>query len=95
MRDTGEQRLEVHCTTCEGTGAALRTHLRTLQGCAQVVSASICRDVGTYEAIVNTKRVTPELIQGICYGTLSAHANDRCANSLDTIKVYSVSWSAD
>jgi hypothetical protein len=36
---------EVHCTTCEGAGAALRTHLRTLQGCAQVVSASICRDL--------------------------------------------------
>jgi hypothetical protein len=32
--------------------------------------------VATYEAMVNTKRVTPALIRRMCFGDPSAHAND-------------------
>lgn len=58
--DDGEGRREMHCHLCEGAGAALRTYLRPFRG---VHKPSLHLYVATYEAMVNTKRVTPELIQ--------------------------------
>jgi hypothetical protein len=63
---------EVHCHTCEGAGAALRTSLR---GCRGVHKSYLPLDVATYEAMVNAKRVTPHLIRRMCVGNLSAHTH--------------------
>lgn len=62
-RDDGDGRREVHCNTCEGVGAALRTYVRSFQG---VHKQFLHRYVATYEAMVNTTRVTPQLIQRMC-----------------------------
>jgi hypothetical protein len=68
--DDGDGRREVHCHTCEGAGAALRTYLRVFRG---VHKQYLHRYVATYEAMVNAKRVTPELIRRRSVGNLSAH----------------------
>lgn len=56
----GDGQREVHCHTCEGAGAALRTYLRAFRG---VHKQYLHLYVATYEALINAKRVTPELIQ--------------------------------
>jgi transposase len=66
--DDGDGRREVHGNTCEGAGAALRTYLRAFRG---VHKHYLHLYVATYEAIVNAKRVTPELIQQMCGHDLS------------------------
>jgi transposase len=69
--DDGDGRREVHCNSCEGAGAALRTYLRAFRG---VHKRYLHLYVATYEAMINTKRVTPELIRRMCLGNLSMHA---------------------
>src|SRR5262245_2752276 len=69
--DDGDSRREVHCNTCEGAGAALRTYLRAFRG---VHKQYLHLYVATYEALVNAKRATPELIRRMCLGHLSGHA---------------------
>jgi len=69
--DDGDGRREVHCNTCEGAGAALRTYLRAFRG---VHKQYLHLYVATYEAMVNTKRVTPTLIRRMCMRTLSAYS---------------------
>jgi transposase len=62
---------EVHCNTCEGAGAALRTYLRAFRG---VHKQCLHLYVATYEAMVNVKRVTAALIQRMCVRQpLTAH----------------------
>ena len=61
---------EVHCNTCEGAGAALRTYLRAFRG---VHKQYLHLYVATYEAMVNTKRVTPHLIRRMCVDDPPAH----------------------
>jgi transposase len=61
----GDGRREVHCNTCEGVGAALRTYLRVFRG---VHKQYLHLYVATYEAMVNAKCVTPQLIQRMCVG---------------------------
>jgi transposase len=61
----GDGRREVHCNTCEGVGAALRTYLRVFRG---VHTQYLHLYVATYEAMVNAKCVTPQLIQRMCVG---------------------------
>jgi transposase len=68
--DDGDGRQEVHCHACAGAGAALRTYLRTCRG---VHKQYLPLDVATYEAMVNAKRITPELIRRMCLGDLSEH----------------------
>jgi transposase-like protein len=68
--EDGDGRREVHCTTCEGAGAALRTYLRAFRG---VHKRYLHLYVATYEAMINTKRVTPTLIQRMCIRDLSAY----------------------
>jgi transposase len=70
--DDGDSRREVHCNTCEGAGAALRTYLRAFRG---VHKQSLHLYVATYEAMVNAKRITPEVIRRMCLGTLSRHGD--------------------
>jgi hypothetical protein len=71
--DDGDGRREVHCNTCEGAGAGLRTYLRAFRG---VHKRYLHLYVATYEALVNTKWVTPKLIQRMCVGAQSPHT--RC-----------------
>jgi transposase len=68
--DDGDGHREVHCNSCEGAGAALRTYLRAFRG---VHKRSLHLYVATYEAMVNTKRVTPQLIRRMCIVNLSVH----------------------
>ncbi len=62
--DDGDGVREVHCNTCEGAGAALRTFLRVFRG---VHKHYLTCYVATYEALVNAKRVTPALICRMCW----------------------------
>jgi transposase-like protein len=68
--DDGDGRREVHCNTCEGAGAALRTYLRAFRG---VHKQYLHLYVAMYEAMVNAKRITPDLIRRMCLGHLSRH----------------------
>jgi transposase-like protein len=68
--DDGDGRREVHGHTCEGAGAALRTYLRAFRG---VHKQYLDLYVATYEALVNTKRITSELIRRMCIGVLWVH----------------------
>ena len=68
--DNCDGRREVHCNTCEGAGAALRTYLRAFRG---VHKQYLHLYVATYEAMVNAKRVTPPMIPRMCVGNLSMH----------------------
>ena len=53
-------------------GAALRTYLRAFRG---VHKQYLHLYVATYEAMVNTKRVTPTLIRRMCTLNLAAHSS--------------------
>jgi len=68
--DNGDGHREVHCHTGEGAGAGLRTYLRPFRG---VHKQSLHLYVATYEAMVNTKRVTPTLIQRMCIRALPVY----------------------
>jgi len=63
---------EVHCNTCEGAGAALRTDLRAFRG---VHKQYLHRSVATYEAMANAKQITSHLIRRMCVGTRSLHTS--------------------
>jgi transposase len=69
--DDHDGRREVHCNTCEGAGAALRTYLRPFRG---VHKQYLHLYVATYEAMINTKQVTPELIRRMCIAHVLVHA---------------------
>ena len=70
--DDGDGRREVHSHTCEGAGTALRTYLSAFRG---VHKQYLHLSVATYEAMVNTNRVTPTLIQRLCVRDLSAYSS--------------------
>jgi transposase len=70
--DEGDGRREVHGNICEGAGAALRTSLRAFRG---VHKQYLHLYVATYEAMVNTKRVTSHLIRRMCMAELSVHTS--------------------
>ena len=68
--DDGDGRREVHGNPCEGAGAALRPSWRAVRG---VHKRYLHLYVATYEAMVNAKRLTPELIRRMCLGDLSRY----------------------
>ena len=68
--DEGDGRREVHCHTCEGAGAALRTYRRPFRG---VHKQYLHLYVATYEAMLNTKQVTPALIRRMCIANVLMH----------------------
>jgi transposase-like protein len=70
--EDGDGQREVHCNTCEGAGAALRTYLRAFRG---VHKQYLHLYVATYEAMITAKRVTPELIQRMGIGEPSAQTS--------------------
>ena len=70
--DDGDGRREVHCNSCEGSGAALRTYLRTFRGVHKKYLADYC---ACYETMYNAKRISPEVIQKMCRLNTALHAN--------------------
>jgi hypothetical protein len=68
----GDGRREVHGNTCEGAGVALRTYLRAFRG---VHKQYLHLYGATYEAMVNAKCITPDLIRRMCLGDLSRHSD--------------------
>jgi transposase len=62
--DDGDGIREVHCHSCEGAGAALRTFLRPFRGVHQ---ADLHLYVVAYEALINAKHVSPALICRMCW----------------------------
>jgi transposase-like protein len=70
--DHGDGHREVHCHSCEGAGAALRTYLRVFRG---VHTQYLHLYVATYEAMINTKRVTSKLLRRMCLGGLLGHTD--------------------
>ena len=67
------KRADVKCTAVpvQGPGAAFRTDLRAFHG---VHTQDLHLSVATYEAMGNTKRVTPTLIQLMCGYGLSGYS---------------------
>jgi transposase len=75
--DDGDGRRAVHCPTCEGAGATLRTYPRAFRGVHQ---RYLHLYVATYAAMVKTTRVTPQLIRRRCVHNLSAHTGAPCVS---------------
>jgi transposase len=61
--DDGDGQREVHCNSCEGGGAALRTYLRSFRG---VHKRYLKNYVATYEAMYNAKRIAAVLLCRMC-----------------------------
>ncbi len=69
--DDGDGRREVHCNSCEGSGAALRTYLRKFRGIRKDYLPDYC---ACYETMYNAKRISPAVIQKMCFLDRSMHA---------------------
>ena len=63
--DDGDGWREVHCNSCEGAGAGLRTYLRAFRG---VHKKYLRLYVACYETMVNAKRITSAVIRSMCFG---------------------------
>ena len=61
--DDGDGVREVHCNTCEGAGAGLRTFLRLFRGVHKFYLAEY---VACYETMTNAKRITPDVLRRMC-----------------------------
>jgi hypothetical protein len=61
--DNGDGKREVHCNSCEGEGAGLRSYLRGFRGVHKYYLAEY---VATYETMHNAKRITPAVVQQMC-----------------------------
>jgi transposase len=68
--DDGDGKREVHCNSCEGAGAGLRTYLRVFRGVHKYYLAEY---VATYETMLNAKRITPAVVQRMCRPLTSMH----------------------
>jgi len=69
--DDGDGIREVHCNTCEGAGAGLRTYLRGFRG---VHKGFLATYVAVYETMTNAKAISAEIIQRMCAGDPVLHA---------------------
>jgi transposase len=70
--DDGDGLREVHCNSCEGLGAALRTYLRVFRGVHKFYLAEY---VATFETLFTAKSIQPFVVQRMAFGD-SLHAND-------------------
>lgn len=61
--DDNDGRREVHCNSCEGSGASVRTYLRRFRGVRKDYLADYC---ACYETMYNAKRISPDVIQKMC-----------------------------
>ena len=65
--EDGDGFCEVHCNSCEGAHAALRTYLRMFRGVHKYYLAEY---VALYELVTNAKRLSAEVIRKMCFGDL-------------------------
>ena len=63
---------EVHCNSCEGAGAALRTYLRVFRGVHKYYLAEY---VATFETLLNAKAISPAVVRRMCFAD-HLHARD-------------------
>lgn len=63
--DDGDGIREVHCNSCEGAGAGLRTFLRPFRGVHKYLLAEY---VAVYETMLNAKQISAEVIRQMCFG---------------------------
>jgi transposase-like protein len=70
--DDGDGKREVHCNSCEGEGAGLRSYLRGFRGVHKYYLAEY---VATYETMHNAKRITPAVVQRMCRTNSSSHSS--------------------
>lgn len=70
--DDGDGVREVHCNTCEGAGAGLRTFLRVFRGVHKFYLAEY---LACYETMTNAKRITAEVVQRMCFVQNATHSN--------------------
>ncbi len=70
--DDGDGIREVHCNTCEGAGAGLRTFLRMFRGVHKFYLAEY---VACYETMTNAKRITPDVLRRMCLLPKQAQTN--------------------
>ena len=64
---------EVHCNSCEGAGTGLRNYLRAFRGVHKYFLADY---VATYETMRNAKRITPAVVQRMCFRANPAPHSD-------------------
>jgi transposase len=70
--DNGDGKREVHCNSCEGAGAGLRTYLRAFRGVHKYYLADY---VATYETMLNAKWITPAVLQRMCRSVPHTHSS--------------------
>ncbi len=63
--DDGDGLREVHCNSCEGMGAALRTYLRGFRSAHKYYLAEY---VATFETLFNATSISPAVVQAMCFG---------------------------
>jgi transposase len=66
--DDGDGVRELHCNSCEGAGTGLLTFLRTVRSVHKYYLAEY---MATYETMANAKRITPTVVQRMCFGDRS------------------------
>jgi transposase len=69
--DDGDGKREVHCNSCEGAGAGLRTYLRAFRGVHKYYLAEY---VATYETMLNAKQISAEVVRRMCFGLCAPQA---------------------
>lgn len=63
--EDGDGVREVHCNSCEGLGAALRTYLRPFRGVHKFYLAEY---VATFETLFNAKSISSAVVQRMAFG---------------------------
>jgi len=70
--DDGDGIREVHCNSCEGATAGLRTYL---QGFCGVHKKYLALYVATYETMCHAKRISSAVIQRMCFTQQYPHSD--------------------
>lgn len=69
--DDGDGVREVHCNSCEGAGAGVRTFLRSFRGVHKKYLADY---MATYETMTNAKSISVEVIHRMCFVIEAPHS---------------------
>jgi hypothetical protein len=70
--DDGDGVREVHCNSCEGAGAGLRSYLRAFRGVHKYYLADY---VAVYETMLNAKAISAVVVQRMCCGDRTTHSS--------------------
>lgn len=63
--DDGDGKREVHCNSCEGNGAAVRTFLRPFRG---VHKQYLALYLALFQSMHNAKSISSSIIHRMCFG---------------------------